>query len=325
MTLANVQALVERYDVCCGCGVCAAICPVNCIEMRFDENLQYKPFVDSKVCTNCSLCAEVCVQNQETTIDVERNFTKTRSDSDENSFLGAFYDCYVGYVTRTEGRLKSASGGLLTAVLEELFARNLVDSIVVAGESVYGHTGKFFEATTVEDGAGVRCNSGSKYYPIEYSQVLKEIKSNKDRRYAIVALPCVALAIRKVQLNKQLQNVRYVFCPVCGHGVSAAYTEFILKSNNINPISVTKICYRDKTDISKANDFNFVAEYNISEGKKVRRLGFLSSDVGKIWWNYLFTMNKCFFVKTSQENFLTLHLLMPGCKNTRKMLMEHLW
>lgn len=296
-TPVNVQALARIHDLCCGCGVCAAICPQNCIEMRLDENLQYKPFVDCEVCNNCGLCVNVCIENQETNVNVERTFMETHSNSTENRFLGAFFNCYVGHVTRIEDRLASASGGLLTAILEELLRRNFVDAVVVVGESSYERTGKFFDATIVENVEGVHLNRGSKYYPIEYSQVLKEIESKKDRRYAIVALPCTTLAIRKAQLNKKLQNVRYVLSPVCGHGVSAAYTEFLLKSNDISPHSVTKISYRDKTKISKATDYNFVAEYKTAKGTKIKRLGFVSSDVGKIWCNYLFTPTKCFFCK----------------------------
>lgn len=293
----NVQTLASVHDLCCGCGVCAAICPANCIEIRFDENLQYKPFVDCDVCSNCGLCLHVCIENQETNIHAERTFGETRSNAAESEFLGSFLNCYVGHVTRLEDRLASASGGLLTAILEELLARNFVDAAVVVGESSYERTGKFFEATLVENANGVHRNRGSKYYPIEYSQVLKEIESEKSRRYAIVALPCTTLAIKKAQLNKKLQNVLYVLSPVCGHGVSAAYTEFLLKSNEINPYSVTKISYRDKTKISKANDYNFVAEYKATKGVKIKRLGFVSSDVGKIWCNYLFTPTKCFFCK----------------------------
>lgn len=291
----NVQTLSRLHDLCCGCGVCAAICPVNCIEMKFDNNLQYKPFVDYKICTNCGLCLRVCTENQETNILTEGPFTDSHDNYTENKFVGLFLNCYVGHVNRHEDRFNSASGGLLTAILENLLTRNFVDAVVVVGGTSYERTGKFFEAKIVDNIQGIRQNRGSKYYPVEYSQVLKLINSEKSRRYAIVALPCVTLAIRKAQLDKKFRNVLYVLSLVCGHGVSAAYTEFLLRSNSINPGSVTKICYRDKTNISTAIDYNFLAEYKTVNGTKVKRLGFNSSDVGKIFNNYLFTPNKCFF------------------------------
>jgi coenzyme F420 hydrogenase subunit beta len=289
--------MVPVHDLCCGCGVCAVIRPTDCIEIKFNENLEYKPFIDSDTCANCGLCTHVCPHNTKTNLSAEKKFRENHPNTKENEFLGSYLNCYVGHVTKLGDRLQSASGGLLTAILEELLTRNFVDAAVVVGESYYGRTGKFFEATLANNVEDVRRNRGSKYYPVEYSQVIRRINSEKSRRYAIVALPCATLAIRKAQLlNAKLrENILYILSPVCGHGVSAAYTEYILRINEIDPSSVIKISYRDKMGISSANDYNFVVKYRDADAVKVRRLGFLSSDIGKIWCNYLFTPNKCFY------------------------------
>ncbi|MEM2589282.1 MAG: Coenzyme F420 hydrogenase/dehydrogenase, beta subunit C-terminal domain [Candidatus Bathyarchaeia archaeon] len=293
----NVHTAIAGHNLCCGCGVCAAICPLGCIEIKFDENLEYKPFVDSDTCTSCGLCINVCPSNQRTSFLAEKQFRESHSDAKENSFLGSFLNCYVGYVTKVEDRLASASGGLLTAVLEELLTRNFVDAAVVVGGASYKRSGKFFEAVIANNVEDVRRSRGSKYYPIEYSRVIKKICSEKGWRYAIVALPCAALAIRKAQLlNARLrENIFYILSPVCGHGVSAAYTEYLLKINGVEPPSVISINYRDKKGISSANDFNFTVKYRGEDGIKVKRFSFLSSGVGKVWCNYLFTPNKCFY------------------------------
>jgi len=292
----NAQTAIASHDRCCGCGICAAICPVNCIKMKFDKNLEYKPFVDSNACIACGLCIQVCPDNQRTNIKVEKAFRESYPNNTKNNFLGDFFNCYVGCVTRLEDRSASASGGILTAILEELLARNVVNAVVLVGASSYERTGKFFKATIVENVENVRRNRGSKYYPVEFSDVIKKVES-ENRSYAIVALPCVTLAIRKAELyhKKLKENIRYIFSPVCGHGVSAAYTEYLLKTNGIEPSSVVKISYRDKTGISKANDYNFLVEYRGEKGIRVKRLGFISSEVGKVWCNYLFTPNKCLY------------------------------
>ena len=45
---------------CCGCGSCANICPVGCIEMRPDEEGFLYPSVDEKRCVNCGRCEKSC-------------------------------------------------------------------------------------------------------------------------------------------------------------------------------------------------------------------------------------------------------------------------
>ena len=293
----DVETRVAKKDRCCGCGVCAAMCPTGAIRMKFNANKEYRPFVDHDICINCGLCLCVCPDNTKTSIKVNKLFMETHPDLEKDKFLGPTLCCYVGYVSNEQDRLASASGGVLTAVLEELFESDEIDAVVLAGESNYRSTGRFFEAKLVTNIEGIRANRGSKYYPIAYSEVLKIIKSD-DRRYAVVGIPCVTIAIRKAQLyNSHLRrNIRYILTPVCGHNVSALYTEYILRTNGIDPASVIRLTYRDKEGIPVANDYNLAVEYMNARGEiKIKRLGFHRSNVGKTWYTYMFGINKCLY------------------------------
>lgn len=295
--LVNVETNIVSKDRCCGCGACAAICPIEgCVTLQFDKNLEYKPVVNSDVCTNCGLCLRVCPDDLEDNPKVQRIFEKSHPDIRKNEILGPLLTCYVGYVTNLEDRCASASGGVLTAILEELLTTGKIDAVALVGSSDYQSTGKFFETTIVDNVEKIRQNRGSKYYPIEHSGTLKTMKSI-DGRYAVVALPCVTLGIRKAQLynDKLRKNIRYMLSPVCGHNVSAAYTEYLLKTNGIEPSSVAGLNYRDKEKISNALDYNLAVKYLSNQGLKTKRFGFQSSNVGKTFCSYMFSMNKCLY------------------------------
>lgn len=46
---------------CYGCGVCAAACPRNIIQIRLNKRGFYEPYIiDSNKCTQCGLCRDVC-------------------------------------------------------------------------------------------------------------------------------------------------------------------------------------------------------------------------------------------------------------------------
>lgn len=46
---------------CYGCGVCAAACPRNIIQIRLNKKGFYEPYIkDSNKCTQCGLCRDVC-------------------------------------------------------------------------------------------------------------------------------------------------------------------------------------------------------------------------------------------------------------------------
>ena len=40
-------------------GVCVAVCPANCLEMRFNKYGQYNPILVGD-CVDCGLCINVC-------------------------------------------------------------------------------------------------------------------------------------------------------------------------------------------------------------------------------------------------------------------------
>lgn len=293
----DVETRVAKKHRCCGCGVCAAMCPVECITISFNPNKEYRPFVVHNKCYNCGLCLQVCPDDSTLLGKIEQFFREHHQSLNKDELIGPFLNCYVGHVVNERERLASSSGGILTALLEELIELCEIDAVVLAGEADYRSSGKFFEAKIVTSVEEIKANRGSKYYPIEYSKVLKAIKTD-IRRYAVVAIPCVANAIRKAQIcDVNLQkNIRYILTPVCGHNVSGFYTEYILKSNNIDPSSVIKLNYRDKTGITSADDFNMAVEYIDKHGeKRIKRLGFKRSNVGETWYSWMFSMNKCLY------------------------------
>ncbi len=56
----KVPDLSEDKSSCCGCGVCAVLCPKNAITMQSDvEGFMY-PFIDETKCVICNKCITVC-------------------------------------------------------------------------------------------------------------------------------------------------------------------------------------------------------------------------------------------------------------------------
>ena len=51
---------ISRKEDCCGCAVCADICPKNCIAMKPDEKGFLYPEVDAEKCIECGKCERHC-------------------------------------------------------------------------------------------------------------------------------------------------------------------------------------------------------------------------------------------------------------------------
>lgn len=51
---------ISEYDLCYGCGVYAAVCPKESIEMEILPPGIFRRVVDESQCEQCGLCIKVC-------------------------------------------------------------------------------------------------------------------------------------------------------------------------------------------------------------------------------------------------------------------------
>ncbi len=51
---------VISREECCGCGSCALICPVSCIEMKEDFEGFLYPVINDDLCLECNECRRHC-------------------------------------------------------------------------------------------------------------------------------------------------------------------------------------------------------------------------------------------------------------------------
>lgn len=62
----KVAILYRKKEECCGCAACAAICPVEAIDMEIEEEGFYYPIVDEEKCIQCKACLNICSFKPET-------------------------------------------------------------------------------------------------------------------------------------------------------------------------------------------------------------------------------------------------------------------
>ncbi len=55
-----IPKLYARKEECCGCTACVAVCSVNAIVMKEDEEGFDYPQIDTGKCIECCKCLKVC-------------------------------------------------------------------------------------------------------------------------------------------------------------------------------------------------------------------------------------------------------------------------
>ena len=92
---------------CCGCGACAAACPVKAITMAAKELGAYYPEVNMDLCISCGKCRKVCVfQTQdERQAEPKKVFAAVNADNQQlrASASGGVFSALAGSVLRAGG------------------------------------------------------------------------------------------------------------------------------------------------------------------------------------------------------------------------------
>ena len=284
---------VVSNNYCVGCGVCAAV-DNSSFRMALDEFGQYVATFDSH-CSEpewehdfTSICPFSGVSPDEN--ELGRSLFGGESAFDQR--IGYHLACYAGFVEEGSFRLDGSSGGMTTWLCVELLRRNMIDGVVhMKVNQASKDTGVLFKMGISRTEDEIRGGSKSRYYPGEYSEVLKLVRETPGR-YAFVGLPCLIKSVRLLALKDQLirDRVAYCFGLVCGHMKSASLAQYIAWKMNVAPENLRYINFRHKRLDLPANWYGVEVISSDAPDKPVYGENSVSANV---WTQCLFMYNAC--------------------------------
>ena len=270
-----------QNNICSGCGICVAVCPKQCLKMTFSDKGEFYPQIiptEINKCVNCHLCSDSC------------NFLNQQSFFSDsklkwNAETGYYLSSYVGYAIDKKKRQHSASGGITTALLSHLLKKKEIDYVITAKQTQSQHP--LIHAVCCSSIEKLYQCSGSFYYPIDYSEILKLVLK-QEGKYAIVGLPCMlsslSLACKK---NKKLNHrIKYKIGLTCGSNKSAAFTDYLAKKY-VSVNSIQSIKFREKISNEPASNYKIKIETENSA------CILASKTWGKIWSLGVFDQYAC--------------------------------
>ena len=277
MALPEALAGVVASDRCCGCGACAGVAACGRLEMRLTPEGLWQPAVSE--CTNCGVCERVCP-------GIESPVPEMAAP------LGEHLGTFVGYSADERERLRGSSGGLATRVLKALLESGQVEAVVAVRASEDGE--RLFEAAVLRTSEEIQAAAGSKYYPVEFSRPLQELRASGER-FALVGVPCVITALRHGRRRLpwlQRQCVALIGL-ACGHLVSTHYTAFLAELSGVPADGLSGAEYRRKPGPRSAVDYVFAARG--ADGTEGRELPFVTGRAPvTLWTARIFTPGACF-------------------------------
>lgn len=206
---------------CCGCGLCAQICPKKCIELRQDKEGFYYPVVNQDQCIKCGRCVQKCVQT------MKNNQTLT--------------DAYIGYNPDESVRKDSSSGGIFNAI-----ASAFIDN----GGVVFGAAfddDYSVRHVRIENKENLSRIMKSKYVQSDLKYIFDVLAEDleKGRPVLFTGTPCQVVAVCQfadgLRLREKLYTIDFICHGVPSPGVWKSYLNYISKGSEVHEVN-----FRDK-------------------------------------------------------------------------------
>lgn len=197
----KTQNLYKVEEKCCGCSMCANVCPTGVIKMLPDQSgFLYPKIVNETTCLNCGKCLKVCPI---------KNAGKTQSE---------FIDYYAASFKDKKETISCSSGGLATAI-----SRAFIKLGGVVYGAAYSNDYKnviYIRVNNIED---IEKLKGSKYAQAEKGMIYKNISDDLKLgiKCLFIGLPCDVAAVSDYfRGNKYLYTIELI----C-HGPTSTYVQ----------------------------------------------------------------------------------------------------
>jgi glutamate synthase (NADPH/NADH) small chain len=186
--------VIKESNLCCGCGLCVSICPVNAIsyaEDTFD--------IDENLCINCGLCYLCCPRSF-----FPDSLKILDSNHDSNIKYLKQFNYYRNIFTAqtTDERIRpfAQDGGVVSTIIKTAFQEDIIDAAlaVTVGDEPLKPL-----PILIKSEEDLLKTAGTKYANTPLLKIFNEAK--QFERIAVVGTPCILKALKKISfypLNK---------------------------------------------------------------------------------------------------------------------------
>ncbi len=197
--------------------------------------------------------------------------------------IGYFTSLYAGHVNEGEYRDNGSSGGMGTWIFKELFEKDTIDGVIHVKENSDKYSPIMFQYDISRSIDEIKAGSKTKYYPVEFSKVMKTVK-DVPGRYAIVGIPSFIMAVRLLAEKDDIfkDRIKYTVGLICGHQKSSKFAEAIAWQVGIKPGNLKHINYRKKLLDKSANNYG-VEVTGVIDGKEVTIVKPTKELLGQNW------------------------------------------
>ena len=184
-----VNAVFES-NICSGCGLCAGVCPVNCLNI-------YNGFgkLDEDVCIKCGMCYFVCPRTY-LPVDILNMTQENSSEIKSIPPIGHYIEVYSAKTKIKSIAKVCQDGGITSTCLHYLFDTNQID--LALGAKMSGTPWRP-EPIVIQNKDDILLTTGTKYVNNPTLSALKDLNKNPTK-LAVVGVPCMMQGLLKSKI-----------------------------------------------------------------------------------------------------------------------------
>lgn len=209
---------------CCGCGVCASICPREAITMVCDSCGFIYPEINIERCVDCGACKNVCA------------FYGVNEELDA--------ECYAAINTDEEEMMKSTSGGIFAGIASEF----LEEGVVCGVKASFSEAHVEVKHTLIENKSKLEDLQGSKYVQSYMWYCISDLRKalSSGKKVLFSGTPCQVASIKSC--FKAYVGIQLFTIDIICHGVPSQklFSDYIKRFQEEKEIQLENFYFRNK-------------------------------------------------------------------------------
>lgn len=168
-------------------------------------------------------------------------------------------------------------------IFKELFENDLIDGVIHVKENRDDNSSILFKYDISRSVEEIQAGAKTKYYPVEFSEVMKVVKETPGR-YAIIGIPSFIMSVRLLAEKDEIvkERIKFTVGLICGHQKSSKFAEFMGWQVGIKPGNLKHIDFRKKLLDRPANNYG-IEITGLKDGKEVTIVKPTKELLGQNW------------------------------------------
>jgi coenzyme F420-reducing hydrogenase beta subunit len=244
----KILDFIRLKNDCTGCSACVAVCPVNCITMKYDKEGFLYPHLEKEKCINCHKCSDVC--------PIESNKTHNNTNIKQFTIVGIHRDDEIWQ--------KSSSGGAFSAICDAY-----CDNKTIIFGAVFD--GMFVKHDYVIGKNNISVFRKSKYVQSSMGSCFSKVKGFLDENYRVLfsGTPC-QIAGLKSYLGREYEKLLCVDFICYGVGSPKVFEDWLVHLSKKYNSKIVSYTFRIK-NISMGNLDTYFSAYCFKNGNEIKK------------------------------------------------------